>query len=123
MFEAEQERLEHAASWQQIDPAQRSAILAQLHISKATVGATGTEQEVLRSLEAASLDAWRTRTAALPQQFGAARAEADKLVEPKTRHVKLASDTLRTEDDVRAWAHKTEQELLEQVKQGPVVVN
>ena len=123
VFEAERSCLEHTASWRQIDTAQRNAILAELHISKAAVGATGTEQEVLRSLEAASLDAWRTRTAALPQLFGAARAEADKLVEPKTRHVKLASDTLRTEDEVRAWARKTEQELLEQVKQGPVVVN
>ena len=123
VFEDEQERLAASASWQQIEPVQRDAILAQLHITKATAGATGTEQEVLLCLQDASLDDWRIRTAALPQQFANARSEADKLLEPKTRHVKLSSDTLRTEDDVRAWARKTEQELVEQVKQGPVVVN
>ena len=123
IFEQEAKRLEGIASWQQIEPAQRDDILAQLRITKATTGATGTEQEVLRCLEDASLNDWRTRTTALPQQFANARSEADKLLEPKTRHVKLTSDTLRTEDDVRNWARKTEEELVEQVKQGPVVVN
>ena len=122
-FEDEQERLEASASWQQIEPARRDDILAQLHITKATAAATGTEQEVLLCLEDTSLDDWRTRTAAVPQQFANARTEADRLLEPQTRHVKLTSDTLRTEDDVRAWARKTEQELVEELKQGPVVVN
>ena len=123
VFADERDRLEAAASWQQIEQAKREDIFAQLHIKAATFGAVGTEQEVLSSLEQASLDDWRTRTAALPQMFANARSEADRLLEPKTRHIKLASDTLRTEDDVRAWARKTEQELVEQVKQGPVVVN
>ena len=123
VFAVERERLQSAVSWQQIEQAQRDSILAQLHIKAATVGTLGTEQEVLSSLQQASLEDWRTRIAALPQLFASARSEADRLVEPKTRHVKLASDTLRTEDDVRAWARKTEQELVEQVKQGPVVVN
>ena len=123
VFSGERERLGRAASWQQIEPARREAILAQLHIKAATVGTLGTEQEVLSSLQQASLEDWRTRIAALPQLFANARSEADRLLEPTTRHVKLASDTLRTEDDVRAWARKTEQELVEQVKQGPVVVN
>ena len=122
-FRGERERLENAASWRTIEQAQRDDILRRLHIAKATVGATGTEQEVLNALDEASLDDWRTRTAALPQLFASARSQADKLLEPETRHVKLASDTLRTEDDVRAWARKTEQELVEQVKQGPVVVH
>ena len=123
MFEHERERLEASANWQQIEPAQRDGILTRLHIAKEAVGATGTEQEVLDCLEDASLGDWRTRTAALPQLFANARSEADKLLEPKTRHVKLTSDTLRTKDDVQAWMRKTEQELVEQVKQGPVVVN
>ena len=122
-FRGEGEHLENAASWRTIEQAQRDDILRRLHIEEATVGATGTEQEVLNALDEASLDDWRTRTAALPQLFASARSQADKLVEPETRHVKLASDTLRTADDVRAWTRKTEQELVEQVKQGPVVVH
>ena len=122
-FRGEEERLENATSWRTIERAQRDDILRRLHIAEATVGATGTEQEVLNALDETSLDNWRTHTAALPQLFANARSQADKLLEPETRHVKLASDTLRTEDDVRAWARKTEQELVEQVKQGPVVVH
>ena len=123
VFENERERLEVAASWQRIDQPQRDDILARLHIERATIGSTGTEQEVLASLGQASLDDWRTRTVALPQLFANARAHADRLVEPKTRHVKLTSGTLRTENEVRAWARQTERELVEQVEQGPIVVN
>ena len=122
VFENEYERLDRSASWQGIEAAQRDGILAQLHIAKAEVGATGTQQELHDALERASLEDWRTRTAALPQMFADARSEADKLLEPETRHVKLTSDTLRTEEDVRAWTRQTEQALLDQVKQGPVVV-
>lgn len=122
-FEAEWQRLASAESWQKIGQEDRDRILGQLHIVKVAKGATGTEQEVLESLERISLDAWRTRTAALPQLFADARVQADKLVEPKTRHVKLGSATLRTPEEVKAWIEKTEQALLDQVKQGPVVVS
>jgi hypothetical protein len=57
---------------------------------------------VLGLLDRISLEAWRTRTAALPQLFAEARIQADKLVEP-THHVKLGSATLRTPEEVKAW--------------------
>ncbi len=122
-YDEEWRRLANAESWRKIGQKEQDRILGQLHIEKAGKGATGTEQEVLESLERISLDAWRTRTAALSQLFADARIQADKLVEPKTRHVKLASATLRTPEEVKEWVEKTEQELLGQIKQGPVVVN
>ena len=97
--------------------------MSELNIAEVTRGATGTEQEVLESLQRIPLDAWRTRTAALPQLFVEARIHADKQVEPKTRHVKLGSATLRTPGEVEDWVAKTERELLEQIEQGPIVVN
>ena len=122
-YAAQQTRLQGAQSWQQIKQPARDAIFHQAHLNPANPGPTGTEQEMLDSLSRLSLDGWRTRTAALPQLFAEARAQADKLVEPKTRHIKLDSATLYTEEEVRAWTAKTERSLLEQVKQGPVVVN
>jgi hypothetical protein len=122
-YESELARLDAAESWQKIDQSDRDRILNGLHITKVTKGAIGTEQEVLESVERISLDSWRTRTAALPQLFADARIQADKLIEPKTHHVKLGSATLRTPEEVKAWAAKTEQELLEQLKQGPIVVS
>ncbi|MCY3759978.1 MAG: BREX system P-loop protein BrxC [Gemmatimonadetes bacterium] len=121
-YGVELKRLEETESWQRIEQKDRGAIFARLRISKATTGATGSEQEVLESLERISLDGWRTRTAALPHLFAQARAEADKLVEPEIRHVKLESRTLRTAEEVDAWVRKTEQDLLRQVEQGPIVI-
>ena len=123
IFDEESARLEAAESWQKIDQTDRDRILKNLNIAKVSKGATGTEQEVLDSLERISLDAWKTKTAALPQLYADARIQADKLVEPKTHHVKLGSATLKTPEEVKAWVEKTEQELLEQLKQGPIVVS
>ena len=123
VYDAQLTRLQSAESWRQIKPAERDALLRRARIEQAEVGATGTEQEVLDSLNRTSLEGWRTKTAALPQLFAEARAQADKLVEPRMRHVRLESATLRTEDEVRAWSAKTERSLLEQVKKGPIVVN
>ncbi|MES9989484.1 MAG: BREX system P-loop protein BrxC [Candidatus Thiodiazotropha endolucinida] len=123
IFDEESARLEAAESWQKIEQTDRDRILKNLNIAKVSKGATGTEQEVLDSLERISLDAWKTKTAALPQLYADARIQADKLVEPKTHHVKLGSATLKTPEEVKAWVEKTEQELLEQLKQGPIVVS
>ena len=123
IYEEEWQRLEAAESWQKIGQADRDRILKGLHIEKVTKGTTGTEQEVLESLERLSFDAWRTRKAALPQLFTEARVQADKLVEPKTHHVKLGSATLRSPEEIKAWIEKTEQDLLDHLRQGPVVVS
>ena len=122
IYDEEWRRLSNAESWRKIEPKARDGILDRLRIAKAEKGATGTEQEVLDSLERISLDGWRTRSAALPQLFADARAEADRLMEPAVRHLKLASPTLRTPEDVKTWVEATERELLDGIKQGPVVV-
>lgn len=122
-YDEELEQLESAESWREIEQADRDQILKESRIEKISKGTTGTEQEVLESLGRISLDAWRTRTAALPQLFADARIRADKLIEPETYHVKLRSTTLRTPEDVKDWLDETERELLKQVEQGPVVVS
>ena len=121
-YDAELKRLEASESWRQIKPENRKEILRRSGIAKASKGATGSEQEVLASLERIPLEGWRTCTAALPQQFADAQAEADRLIEPKIRHVKLGSATLRTPEDVKSWIEKTEQELLKQVSKGPIAL-
>ena len=122
-YDQESRRLARAESWQRIKQEKREDILRQLHVEKAATGATGTEQEVLDSLDRISLDGWRTRTLALPQLFAHARAAADTLVEPKIRHIKLEGATLRTPEDVAAWIDRTNQSLLHQIQHGPIVID
>ena len=123
VFEKESGRLQAAESWQKIEQPDRYRILKGLNITKSAKGDTGTEQQVLESFERISLEAWRTRTAALPQLFTEARVQADKFVEPRIHHVKLGSATLRTPEEVREWVAKAEQMLLKKLKQGPIVVS
>ena len=122
IYEEEWLRLEDSDGWRRIEQKDRDEILDRLHIAKESKGTTGNEQEVLESLERISLDGWRTRAAAVPQLFADARAEADRLIEPTIRHVKLGSATLRTPEEVRAWVEKTEGELLEQLRHGPIAI-
>ena len=122
IYTAESTLLEQSDSWRQINEKHREAILRQLRISKASKGDTRTEQEVLESLDRISLNDWRTRKAALPQLFADARAQADRLIEPEIRHVRLPSATLRTEKDVKSWTARIEQELLDQIRKGPIAI-
>ena len=121
-YDQESRRLASTESWQRIEQKDRDDILQRLHVEMVPMGATGTEQEILDTLERVSLDGWRTRTLALPQLFAHARAAADKLVEPKIRHVKLPAATLRTPEDVAVWIDRANQDLLNQVRQGPIAI-
>ena len=121
-FEQEWQRLTASESWQQIGQPDRDAILQRLHIATQSKPATGTEQEVLASVDRIPLESWRTRTLALTQLFSHARAAAGKLVEPKIRPATLRSATLRTPADVAAWIEATNHDLLDQVQQGPLAI-
>ena len=121
-YDEESQRLARTESWQRIEQEDCDAILQRLHIEMPPMEATGTEQEILDTLEQVSLDSWRTRTLSLPQLFAHARAAADKLIEPTIRHVKLEGATLRTPEDVAAWIDRTNRDLLNQVKQGPIAI-
>ena len=123
VFTAQFEALANAESWQSIEPATRERLLEAQGIVECTTGTIGTDQELVESLARMSLESWRTRTAALPQLFTEARKEADKLVEPKVRHIKLDSPTLRSAEEAKAWLATTEKRLLEELKKGPIAVS
>lgn len=122
VYEEQRQRLNHAENWRKIKPKERERILAQSRIEKASAGSLGAEREVLESLNRISLDGWRTRSAALPQLFADAHTAADRQVEPEICHVRLDGATLRTSADVKSWIEKTEQELLEKVRKGPIAI-
>ncbi|MCY3820574.1 MAG: BREX system P-loop protein BrxC [Gammaproteobacteria bacterium] len=123
VFKAQSEAIEEVASWQTIEPSERAGILRERGAVASTKGPTGTEQEVIESLSRTSLKTWRTRTAALPQLFAEARMEADRLVEPKVRHIKLDSGPLRSPEEAKEWLAETERRLLEELEKGPIAVS
>ena len=122
-YGAELQRLEDCESWRQIEPEKQQHILSELRLdTQGSAGPVGTDSDLLDSLERVSLEDWRTRTAALPQLFANARMAADRLLEPEVQHIRLSSPALRTQEDVRAWVKATERDLLDRLREGPVLV-
>jgi len=110
-------------NWKKLKAEQRKQMLADEGIDTLPALAVGSEADLIRTLEQTPLPAWKTKTDALPQQFGRAAVTAAKLLEPKTQRVHLTSGTLKTEQEVKAWLAGTENDLLAKLKTGPVVIS
>lgn len=123
VYNREKAALEANANWQKLSPEQQQKILTAEGIASVPRLSIEDDDALLQSLQETPLSGWKTRTDALPQQFSNAAMAAAKLLEPKTQKVKLTSSTLRTKDEVRAWVAGVERELLERIKNGPVVIS
>ena len=110
-------------NWRKLKVDQRKQLLVNESIDALPALAAGTEADLTRTLEAMPLPAWKTRTDALPQQFTRVALAAARLLEPKTQRVHLASGTLQTEQEVKAWLTSTEKDLLAKLKTGPIVIS
>jgi len=110
-------------NWKKLKEAQQKQLLAAEGLADVAALSVGSEADLIRTLEQTPLPAWRTRTDALTQQFARAAIAAAKLLEPKTQHVHLASGTLKSEQEVKAWLAGTEKDLLAKLKNGPVVIS
>jgi len=122
VYEAEAAALNSDSSWQKLTPAQREDILTIQGLTGVPQITTGTEVEVLQSLTAMPLATWKDRREALPNKFAQARLASAKLLEPKAVRVTLPSGTIRDEAEARKWLSQVEEMVLEQLKNGPVVV-
>ena len=81
------------------------------------------DDDLVRALDQAPLTAQRTKTAALSQQFQDLIIAVAKKLEPKTRSVKIQGGVLKNEAEVREWLGTTEKTLLNEVKDGPIVIS
>ncbi|HNW60997.1 MAG TPA: BREX system P-loop protein BrxC [bacterium] len=111
------------AEWQKLTPEQQKQILRDNGLDDIPGIETGDEAGLLKSLDSISLSSWKTRIQALPQQFSAALLAAARLLQPKTRTIRLASQTLATPEDVKRWLGETEQELMQQIRKGPILIS
>lgn len=115
-------RLDSTDIWQRLTPAQQADILNRQGIAGMPEIKVGTEQELLASLDAISLESWGTRSDALSARFAKALEEAARLLEPKAEAVHLPSATIRNETELRAWLAQVEAKVREQLNRGPAIV-
>ncbi len=122
VYDQGEDDLSKTANLQKLDEDKQRAICMEAGLTRIEKGAVGNAEQVLTSLGKIPLESWKTRTAALPQQFDDARRKADKLFEPKVQHIPLTSDMLKTREDVDAWIERTRDDLLSRIENGPIVI-
>lgn len=118
-------RLEGDSNWQQLDPDQRNHLLAKrrLTLADAPVIKVGTVDEVVATLQTATLSALADRVAAMPSRFDAVLVEAAELMEPKAQFVTLPSRTIKTAQDIDAWLEDARKEIAAALENGPVIIH
>ncbi len=114
--------LSHDASWARLNAEQRSTILAANGLVTQTKPAVGTDDELTAALDSASLEARGQRATVAKAGVAKALGEAVKLLEPKARQLPIKPAKLSTESEVEAWVAARKAELLEAIKNGPVIL-
>lgn len=122
VYSQEMAILRENENWQKLSPEQQQKILIEEGIAAALPLIVGDDEALIRSLAETSLAAWKIKTDALPQKFNRAAMAAARILEPKVQNIKLTSRTLRDEADVKAWLESVEKDLLDKIKNGPIVV-
>jgi hypothetical protein len=122
VFQREMKTLEASANWQKLTTEQREPLLQDARLTGPSDLSIGDDAGLMAELSVRSLAVWATAADALPEQFRQVALAAARLLEPETQRVVLSSGTLKTPEDVAGWLADTETELLEKIKNGPVVI-
>lgn len=115
--------LSKAENWQKLDVGKQQAIIADVGLTRIEKGPVGSAEQVLISLGKVSLESWKTRTAALPQQFSEARRRADEIFEPKVQYLHLSSNVLKSEADIDTWLDDARKKMVVKINNGPLVIH
>jgi len=118
------ERLESNPDWQQLEPEQKHAFLLPHQLTEATqpkINLKDTDA-IIQTLQNLSLTALSDRIAALPARFDSVAAEATTLIVPEAQFLQVPRRTLRTPEEIDAWADEVKQQLKDALTKGPVVI-
>ncbi len=122
-YEDSMSSLGASESWQKIDESKQNEVLSAEGISEIPSINVGSDDELLRTLDQTPLSSWKDKTDALASRFSSAATKAAKLLEPTLQRVHLTSDTLKTESEIKDWFTKQQAELIEKLKDGPIVIS
>jgi hypothetical protein len=115
--------LEASKEWQRVDDSERAALLASAGLAAAEAPQVGSQEDLLRSLDATPIAAWVERRQAIPAKVSAARAAAAKKLEPKAVALKVPSATIKHEAEVEPYVQELRALLLRHVvENGETVI-
>ena len=109
-------------NWKTLKPEQRNELLSKQKLTKADWPKVDVQssQGILTTLDRCRLSALADRVAALPNRFGQVAKGAAKLCEPSVQYVALPRRTLKTFEEIDAWAEEAKVQLKAALDKGPV---
>ncbi|MDE0511738.1 MAG: BREX system P-loop protein BrxC [Gammaproteobacteria bacterium] len=118
------QRLAADSNWQQLEPEQRNQLLSEqrLTLSDRPTVAVQSTGDVLATLDRCSLSMFTDRVAAVPGRYDVVAVGAAKLCEPEIQFVNVPRRTLKTGDEVDAWAEEVKGQLKAALTKGPVSI-
>ena len=129
------------ATWSKLDEAAKRRIYSGVRLTEPPPLVVATDGDLLRTLDARSLEGWRSEIDAVAARAGQALRAAAELIDantasedgdstdgpapptpPTTTTVHVRRGTLTDEAAVRGWLREQETKLVEAVRNGPVIV-
>lgn len=115
--------LEASSEWPRLSPEEQQRLLKTNGLLPIPDLDVGTDEALLKTLEATPLRDWEERLVAVPARAAKTHEEAVKLLEPKAVKVRPRPATLKSVDDVGAYLDELRACLLNHIDAGnPVVI-
>jgi len=121
-FKRELAQLEATDIWRKLKNEQRKQLIEKCGLQPPGKIKVGNEDDIVATLQEASLANRRTLVEALPQRFSRALDEAARLLEPKAVRVILPSATIHDEKEFEAWVDGVREAVKDKLKDGPVIL-
>jgi hypothetical protein len=118
------QRLREDSNWHQLEPEQHYQIMSDQYLHEAarpTVDVQSTEH-VLSTLDKCGLSMFADRVAAMQSRFDNVATGAAELCEPQAQFIQVPRRTLKTDEEIDAWAEDVKQQLKVALPNGPVVI-
>ena len=117
-------RLNDDANWQKLEQEQRYELMSSqsLNNSARPEVEVSSTSDVLATLDRCSLSMFADRVDAIPGRFDKVTDSAAEMCEPKVQFVSVSRRTMKTDEEIDAWAEEVTGQLKEALTEGPVSV-
>ncbi len=124
LFEQGMGRLEQDPNWRELESDERLRLLSHYSLDESSRPAVNVQstEGVLETLEGCSLPSFADRVAALSGRFDNVLKRAAELCQPEVQFIQVPRRTLKTEEEIDAWAAEMTERLKTALKQGPVAL-
>jgi hypothetical protein len=118
----ESSRLDAQPVWSTLTSSKKAELLSRAGAIAQTKPITGTDAELLVSLQQCDLVGWQTQTDAISTRCQQALATAIKEAVPKAKRVTLPAATIQNATELDAWVAKARSAIEDVLKDGPAIV-